>query len=49
LAFNRDPEAPLMTLNQRQPRPRVFPIVGDIFETVPAFIAALRNETPITL
>jgi electron transfer flavoprotein alpha subunit len=41
LAFNRDPEAPLMTLNRRQPRPRVFPIVGDIFETVPAFAAAL--------
>jgi electron transfer flavoprotein alpha subunit len=44
LAFNRDPEAPIMTLNQRQPRPRVFPIVGDLFETVPAFIAALGNE-----
>jgi len=42
LAFNRDPEAPIMTLNQRQPRPRVFPIVGDLFETVPAFTAALR-------
>jgi electron transfer flavoprotein-quinone oxidoreductase len=42
LAFNRDPEAPIMTLNQRQPRPRVFPIVGDLFETVPALIAALR-------
>src|SRR5262249_56545732 len=23
VAFNRDPEAPLLTLNQRQPRPRV--------------------------
>jgi electron transfer flavoprotein-quinone oxidoreductase len=44
LAFNRDPEAPLMTLNQRQPRPRVFPVVGDLFETVPAFITALRRE-----
>jgi alkylation response protein AidB-like acyl-CoA dehydrogenase/electron transfer flavoprotein alpha subunit len=44
LAFNRDPEAPLLTLNQRQPRPRVFPIVGDLFETVPAFIAALNQE-----
>jgi electron transfer flavoprotein alpha subunit len=44
LAFNRDPDAPLMTLNQRQPRPRVFPIIGDLFETVPAFIAALRQE-----
>jgi electron transfer flavoprotein-quinone oxidoreductase len=45
LAFNRDPEAPLLTLNRRQPRPRVFPIVGDLFETVPALIAALRLES----
>ena len=45
VAFNRDAEAPMMTLNQRQPRPRVFPIVGDLFETVPAFIAALQKET----
>jgi electron transfer flavoprotein alpha subunit len=44
VAFNRDPEAPLMTLNQRQPRPRVFPVVGDLFETVPAFISALKAE-----
>lgn len=43
-AFNRDPDAPLLTLNQRQPRPRVFPIVGDLFETVPAFVSALREE-----
>jgi len=46
LAFNRDPEAPLLTLNRRQPRPRVFPVVGDLFETVPAFIAALGEEVP---
>jgi electron transfer flavoprotein-quinone oxidoreductase len=44
LAFNRDPEAPLMTLNQRQPQPRVYPVVGDLFETVPEFIAALRLQ-----
>jgi electron transfer flavoprotein alpha subunit len=44
LAFNRDPEAPLMTLNERQPRPRVFPIVGDLFQTVPAFMAALKEH-----
>jgi electron transfer flavoprotein-quinone oxidoreductase len=44
VAFNRDPEAPIMTLNQRQARPRVFPVVGDLFETVPAFTAALRQE-----
>jgi electron transfer flavoprotein-quinone oxidoreductase len=42
VAFNRDPEAPLMTLNQRQARPRVFAVVGDLFETVPAFTAALE-------
>lgn len=46
LAFNHDPEAPIMTLNQRQPRPRVFPVIGDLFETVPAFTAALRQELP---
>jgi electron transfer flavoprotein alpha subunit len=44
IAFNRDPEAPIMTLNQRQPRPRVIPVVGDLFETVPALTAALREE-----
>jgi electron transfer flavoprotein alpha subunit len=47
LAFNRDPEAPLLTLNRQQPRPRVFPIVGDLFETVPAFIRALQQEEPM--
>jgi electron transfer flavoprotein alpha subunit len=46
IAFNRDPEAPLLTLNQRQARPRVFPVIGDLFQTVPAFIAALRKEGP---
>jgi hypothetical protein len=46
VAFNRDPEAPIMTLNQRQPRPRVFPVVGDLFETVPALVAALAQERP---
>jgi len=44
LAFNRDPEAPLMTLNRRQSRPRVFPVLGDLFETIPAFIAALQSD-----
>ena len=42
LSFNCDRECPLMTLNQRQPRPRVFPVIGDLFTTVPAFVAALR-------
>jgi hypothetical protein len=33
-----------MTLNQRQARPRVFPVVGDLFRTVPALTTALREE-----
>jgi electron transfer flavoprotein-quinone oxidoreductase len=45
LAFNRDPEAPLMTLNQRQAQPKVYPVVGDLFETVPALIEALRQDS----
>ena len=44
VAFNRDPEAPIMTLYQRQPQPRVFPVLGDLFNTVPTFTAALRQE-----
>jgi electron transfer flavoprotein-quinone oxidoreductase len=44
IAFNHDPEAPLMTLNQRQPQPLVFPVIGDLFETVPAFIKCLHEE-----
>jgi electron transfer flavoprotein alpha subunit len=44
LAFNRDPEAPLMTLNTRQPRPLVYPVLGNLFETVPALTAALQEE-----
>ncbi|HUI06719.1 MAG TPA: acyl-CoA dehydrogenase family protein [Verrucomicrobiae bacterium] len=42
IAFNKDPEAPLMTLNKRRARPKVFPIVGDLFELVPKFTAALK-------
>jgi electron transfer flavoprotein-quinone oxidoreductase len=48
LAFNRDPEAPIMTLNQRTSRPKVIPVVGDLFETIPAFISALREESPVS-
>jgi electron transfer flavoprotein alpha subunit len=44
VAFNRDAEAPIMTLNQRQAQPRVYPVVGDLFQTLPAFIHALRRE-----
>ena len=43
-AFNLDAQAPLMTLNQRRERPKVYPIVGDLFETVPKFIAALKSK-----
>ena len=32
-----------MTLNQRRARPKVVPIVGDLFETVPRFTAALKS------
>jgi electron transfer flavoprotein alpha subunit len=42
IAFNKDAEAPLMTLNRRRARPKVVPIVGDLFETVPRFTAALK-------
>jgi electron transfer flavoprotein alpha subunit len=44
VAFNRDPDAPIMTLNRRQPLPRVFPVVGNLFETVPALTKALGAE-----
>ncbi len=44
IAFNRDPEAPIMTLNQRQSRPRVFPVLGDLLVTVPALTAALGES-----
>jgi electron transfer flavoprotein-quinone oxidoreductase len=42
IAFNKDADAPLMTLNQRRARPKIVPIVGDLFETVPKFTAALK-------
>jgi alkylation response protein AidB-like acyl-CoA dehydrogenase/electron transfer flavoprotein alpha subunit len=44
IAFNRDAEAPIMVLNRHQARPKVFPVVGNLFETIPAFIAALKEE-----
>ena len=43
IAFNKDPNAPLMTLNKRRARPKVVPIVGDLYETVPQFIACLKS------
>jgi electron transfer flavoprotein-quinone oxidoreductase len=45
IAFNKDADAPLMTLNKRRARPKVVPIVGDLFETVPRFTAALKPRS----
>jgi electron transfer flavoprotein-quinone oxidoreductase len=42
-AFNMDAQAPLMTLNQRREQPKVYPIVGNLLETVPRFIKALKH------
>jgi electron transfer flavoprotein-quinone oxidoreductase len=41
LCFNKDPEAPLMTLNRNRPSPRVHPILGDLFVTVRQLIERL--------
>ncbi len=38
-----DPDAPLMTLNKRKSRPKVYPIVGDLYENVPKLVEALRK------
>jgi electron transfer flavoprotein alpha subunit len=43
IAFNKDVNAPLMTLNKRRAHPKVVPIVGDLYETVPQFIASLKS------
>src|SRR5262249_20633645 len=40
-AFNRDPEAPIVVLNRSKPKPRVFPVLGDLFVEVPRFVRAL--------
>ena len=48
IAFNRDLEAPIMTLNRRRPKPKVFPVIGDLFETVPALTRALRQDAAAT-
>jgi electron transfer flavoprotein alpha subunit len=41
LCFNKDPDAPLMKLNQSRPAPRVHPIAGDLFATVRELIEKL--------
>ena len=43
LCFNKDPEAPLMKLNQTRPAPRVHPIEGDLFVTVRELIGKLDH------
>jgi electron transfer flavoprotein alpha subunit len=44
IAFNRDSEAPIMSLNRRKPLPRVYPVPGDLFKTLPALIEALEKS-----
>ena len=44
LSFNIDSEAPLMKLNDQRPKPEVHPIVGDVWDTVPRFLAGLRDH-----
>ncbi len=44
LSFNIDPDAPMMKLNDQRPKPFVHPITGDVWETVPRFIAAVRQH-----
>ncbi|NTW58613.1 MAG: hypothetical protein HGA43_05555, partial [Nitrospirae bacterium] len=41
LCFNKDPDAPLMKLNEARPAPRVHPIPGDLFATVRELIGML--------
>ena len=41
LCFNKDPEAPLMKLNQTRPAPRIHPVEGDLFVTVRELIGML--------
>ena len=44
LSFNIDPEAPLMKLNEQRPKPEVHAITGDVRQTIPRFIEALRER-----
>ena len=34
----------VMTLGERQARPRVYPVPGDLFKTVPLFLRALAGS-----
>jgi electron transfer flavoprotein alpha subunit/electron transfer flavoprotein alpha/beta subunit len=44
IAINKDPEAPIMTLNKRRARPRIVPLVGDLYEIVPGLTRALEKN-----
>ncbi len=44
LSFNVDPGAPLMKLNEQRKVPVVHPIVGDVWDTVPRFVEAIREH-----
>jgi len=45
LAFNIDPKAPIMTHNESQPSPKVYPVVGKLQKTLPALQNALEGLT----
>jgi electron transfer flavoprotein-quinone oxidoreductase len=47
LCFNKDPDAPLMKLNRDRPSPRIHPIAGDLFITVPDLIARLSESRKV--
>jgi len=44
LCFNKDPDAPLMKLNQARTGPRVHPIEGDLFVTIRKLISRLSEK-----
>lgn len=44
LSFNIDPDAPLMRLNDHRAKPAVYAIPGDVRQTIPRFIEALRDR-----
>ena len=43
ISFNIDPSAPIMTLNQSTPFPKVFPVPGNLKKTVHQLTAALNT------